>query len=72
MAKDLTVKDVLYALEYMGDALLRTPITDGRARWHMRSGPTVKESIANAVRSSGHISAVEDTGRQIIVWKAAA
>lgn len=72
MAKDLTQKDVLYALEYMGDALLRTPIRDGKARWHMRSGATVKESVADAVRSSGSVSSMEDLGRQIVVWKAAA
>jgi hypothetical protein len=72
MANDLTVKDVLYALEYMNDALLRTPISDGKARWHMRTGATVKEAVANTVRSSGHIQSVEDMGRQIIIWRAAA
>lgn len=72
MAKDLTVKDVLYALEYMNDALLRTPISDGRARWHMRTGATVKEAVANAVRSSGHIQSSEDMGRQVIIWRGTA
>lgn len=72
MPKDLTVKDVLYALEYMNDALLRTPISDGKARWHLRTGATVKETVANAVRTSGHISSIEDAGRQIITWRAAA
>lgn len=72
MAKELTVKDVLYALEYMGDALIRTPISDGRARWNLRSGAAVKEYVANAVRASGSVSSVEDIGRQIVVWRAAA
>jgi|GEM_PF-4228055 len=72
MAKDLTAKDVLYALEYLHDALIRTPISDGRARWNLRSGAAVKEAVANAVRASGSISAVEDHGRQIIVWRSAA
>lgn len=72
MAKDLTVKDVLYALEYLGEALMRTPITDGKARWHLRSGATVKEAVANAVRGRGSISSLEDAGRQIIIWKAVA
>jgi hypothetical protein len=72
MPKDLTVKDVLYALEYLDDALMRTPISDGRARWHMRSGATVKETVANAVRASGHVRSFDDCGRQTITWKAAA
>jgi len=72
MPKDLTTKDVLYALEYMNDALLRTPIVDGRARWNMRSGAAVKDSVANAVRASGFVHAFDDCGRQIITWKAAA
>ncbi|KKC39534.1 hypothetical protein WH87_04910 [Devosia epidermidihirudinis] len=73
MAKDLTVKDVLYALEYMRDALVRTPISDGRARWNMRlTGASVKESVANQVRASGSVSGIEDTGTQIIVWRVAA
>ena len=72
MPKDLTVKDVLYALEYMNDALLRTPVADGKARWHMRTGATVKEAVANAVRASGRVRAFDDCGRQTITWKAAA
>ncbi len=72
MPKDLTTKDVLYALEYMGDALIRTPISDGKAKWHLRSGATVREPVANAVRASGHVHAFDDCGRQTITWRSAA
>lgn len=69
MAKDLTAKDVRYALEYLGDALERTPIRDGKARWHLRTGATVKEVVANEIRSGGNVSSIEDAGRQIIRWQ---
>lgn len=72
MAKDLTAKDVLYALEYLGDALIRTPLRDGKARWHMRTGATVKEGVANAVRASASLVSFEDAGRQFLTWRAAA
>lgn len=73
MAKDLTAKDVLYAFEYLGDALVRVPIRDGRAKWQMRqSGMSVKESVANEVRSCPSISSYQDLSRQVIVWGSAA
>lgn len=73
MPKDLTTKDVLYALQYMGDALVRVPINDGNARWEMQIGRrAVKERVANEVRASGSVVGVEDHGRQLIIWKQAA
>lgn len=73
MAKDLTAKDVLYALEYMRDALMRVP-TSGKARWMMKAtGAPVKECVANEVRASGRVSSIDERdGRQLIVWSAAA
>lgn len=73
MAKDLTVKDVFYALEYLGDALIRISIRDGRARWQMRdSGMPVKEGIANEVCASGKVEAFAELSRQIVKWRVAA
>ena len=73
MPKDLTAKDVLYALEYMGDALVRIPISDGKVRWQMKAGgQSVKEVVANEVRASGCVVGIEDHGRQLIVWRRAA
>lgn len=73
MPKDLITKDVLYALEFMHDALVRIPISDGKARWEMKAGrQSVRESVANEVRASGSVVGIEDHGRQIIVWRAAA
>lgn len=73
MPKDLTVKDVLYALEYMHDAMVRTPITDGRARWAMKlGGQTVKQSVADQVCASGAVVSIEDRGRAVIMWRQAA
>jgi hypothetical protein len=70
MAKDITTKDVLYALEYMADAMERQP----NGKWIMASSRApVRESIANEVRASGLVFAVaERDGRQRIVWLEAA
>lgn len=74
--RDTTVKDVLYALEYMHDAMVRIPpqTMGGKAKWTMKStGAAVKESVANEVRSSGSVTALDERdGRQLIVWRAAA
>lgn len=74
--RDLTTKDVLYALEYMHDALLRIPAQThgGKAKWRMRgTGAPVKESVANDVRASGLVnSAAEPNGSQSITWRVAA
>ncbi len=76
MPKDTTVKDVLYALQYMHDAMVRTPpqTMGGKAKWTMqKTGATVKESVANEVRGSGSVTSLDDRdGRQLIVWRAAA
>lgn len=70
MAKDLTTKDVLYALEYMHDAMERQ--TSGK--WIIASTKApVRDSIANEVRSSGCVLAIDQRGgKQQIIWKAAA
>jgi hypothetical protein len=74
--RDITVKDVLYALEYMHDAMVRTPpqTMGGKAKWTMKAtGATVKEAVANEVRSSGSVTSLDDRdGRQLIVWRAVA
>ena len=73
MANAVTLRDVLYALEYLHDAMVRTPISDGKYRWNMRAGgQVVKDSVANAVCASGRVSSIDDFGTQIIVWRAAA
>lgn len=73
MPKDLTVKDVLYALQYLNDQMIRTPIRDGKAVWAMKvGGQTVKPSIAQEVCASGAVSCIEDRGRAIVMWKQAA
>lgn len=73
--RDTTVKDVLYALEYLHDAMVRTPPQSmgGKAKWAMKAtGASVKESVANEVRSSGAVTALDERdGRQLIVWRAA-
>ncbi len=72
MPKDLTTKDVLYALEYLGDTLVRVPIRDGRAKWQMRdSGLPVKEGVANEVRSNAATYSVQELSRQIVKWRVA-
>lgn len=74
--RDLTTKDVLYALEFTGDAMVRVPpqTMGGKAKWQMKAtGSSVKESIANEVRSSGRVKSVpERNGAESIVWGAAA
>ena len=71
MRKDLTVKDVLYALEYMNDALIRTPIRDGKAEWRLRdSKAIVKDRVAEGVRDSRSTTSTMDMARQIITWGA--
>lgn len=72
MSKDLTVKDVLYAMEYLHDAMVRTPPQSmgGKGKWNMKAtGATVREAIANEVRSSGKIEAFDERdGRQVLMW----
>ena len=75
MPKDLTTKDVLYALEYMQDAMARIPSqTGGKPKWQMKAGgQPVKESVANEVRASGLVvSLPKRNGSELIVWKAVA
>lgn len=76
MPKDLTTKDILYALEFLHDALVRTPPRSlgGKPSWQMKAtGAPVKEAIANEVRNSGAVVAVPDHGgRELIVWRSAA
>lgn len=73
MPKTITAKDVLYALQYLGDALVRMPAINGKENWQMQiTRQSVKESVANEVRASGSIVAVEDRGRQLIIWRQAA
>ena len=76
MAKDITLKHVLYALEYMRDALVRVPPKSigGKAKWQMKAtGASVKDSVANEVRASGHVMAIsERDGSELVVWRAAA
>lgn len=70
MPKDLTVKDVLYALEYMGDALVRIPAGNSKARWEMQiARQPVKDAVANEVLASGSVIGTEDRGRQVVIWK---
>lgn len=70
MAKDLTTKDVLYALEYMHDAMER----QANGKWIMASSRApVRDSIANEVRASGCVLAIDQRGgKQQIVWRRAA
>lgn len=73
MAKDLTAKDVLYALEYLGDALVRTPIRDGKAKWEMRdSRLAVKDRIAGEVQAHPNVAAYPDMAKTVVVWRSAA
>lgn len=72
MRKELTTKDVLYALEYLGDALERISIRDGKAQWRMRSGAVVKDRIAHEVTGHPGVSITTHLSRQIVMWKQAA
>lgn len=73
MANDLTAKDVLYALQYLDDALIRHPSKTNRTNWQMRkSGSSVKEGVANQVRESDGVVSVNEMSTQIIKWKAGA
>ncbi len=70
MANDLTAKDVLYALEYLGDVLVRHPAKTNRTNWIMRkSGLGVKEKVANEVRENPATLSINDAGNQIIKWR---
>ncbi len=70
MAKDLTTKDVLYALEYLGDAMERQQ----SGKWVMASSRApIKESVVNDIRACGSVFAIDERdGRQKIRWSAAA
>lgn len=71
MAKDVTAKDVLYALQYMGDELIRTPIRDGKAEWRIKSTrAAVKERVADEVRSNPNVISIQDLARQVVRWRA--
>lgn len=73
MPKDLTVKDVLYALEYVGDAMIRIPAGNSKAHWEMQiAHQPVKETVANEVCASGSVVGTQDRGRQVIIWRRAA
>lgn len=70
MRKDLTVKDVLYALEYMHDQMVRTPAGNGKAAWMMKAGgQPVKQRIADEVCASGLVSSFEDHGKAFVTWR---
>lgn len=77
MANAATVKDVLYALEFLGERLCRWPTLKpgGKSAWALEpSGRKVPESVANTVRSSSQVTTVPSSryGEVSYVWKAAA
>lgn len=53
MPKALTEKDVLYALQYGGESLVRT-----QKGWRLASGAPVPKRIAEKVRAQAHLTIV--------------
>lgn len=73
MRKDLTTKDVLYALEYLGEALERIQIRTGKAVWRLRnSGQAVKDRIAFEVQQHSGVATFSELSKTIVVWRRAA
>lgn len=76
MANAATVKDVLYAMEYMHQELCRWPqYGAGRAAWSLEpSGQKVAQHVAYQARLSPCIcgSPVSRRGEARYMWKAAA
>lgn len=66
MAKDLTTKDILYALQYLDDALERQQ----SGKWVMASTRApVRPAVVTEVSASGHVFSVnERDGRQRLLW----
>lgn len=70
MAKPVTEKDVLYAMEYLGDALERASIRDGRHKWQMKnSGLSVGDRVADAVRMNPMVYPIDNFSNQIFRLK---
>lgn len=58
MGKPVTVKDVLYGLEYMGQELVRAPASKpgAAASWSLQpSGAKVADAVATAARNNSSI-----------------
>lgn len=77
MANSVTIKDALYAMEYLGERLCRKPSdkAGGSPAWHLSiSGRKVPESVANSIRTSGKVSGVpgDHYGAMDYVWKVTA
>ena len=76
MPKDLTAKDVLYALEYTRAEMVREPgkSMGSRPSYHLHpTGERVKESVALEVRGTAGVGSVADrNGRQVFFWRAVA
>lgn len=77
MAKDLTVKDVQYALQFGHETLVHYPraATGKQPVWELEpSRNRVKPSVANEIAASGSVHAIETklSGFQRLAWRAAA
>lgn len=77
MPKEITLKDVLYALEFGRETLVRHPpaAAGGAPKWELQpSGNRVKVSIADHISASGSVVVVETklSGWQRLAWRAAA
>lgn len=76
MANDATVKDVLYALEYMHAQLVRRPANKpgSKCSWVLEpTGQGVKEKVAEQARSHvAVVSIAERNGEVRYMWRRAA
>lgn len=71
MAKQVTEKDVLYALEYLGSRLVMH--AGVKASWTLEPGGVkVTPSVADAARSHGAIAPTTVHDEVSYAWKAAA
>lgn len=76
MAKAATLKDVLYALEFMGERLCRWQAVGARpSAWSIEpSGVKVTPSIANEALAHGGLVAAPESKHGVVsyVWRQAA
>lgn len=71
MAKPVTEKDVLYALEYLGSRLVMH--SGEKVSWTLEpGGMKVSPSVADAARNRGGITSATIQGEVSYIWRRAA
>ena len=69
MSKTTTLKDVLYALEYLGSTLTRHPAQmKAKGYWTLANGVKVPEAISREAIGSGSVALVHETREGVATY----